>query len=181
MIEAMVLEISSQSLDELGVEWDFNAGKESISSGNFVNQKLDGSNDSLVIGKIKYPAAETAQFHATLTNVFREFNLRLQALVEEGSAQILSRPSVLTLDNRMAYINVSEKIPIANTKFVKDYVSAVDFRDVTAGIELAVRPRISRSGDEVSLQINASVSARVPGKDANVLGKDDVVLAKPTG
>ena len=30
-------------------------------------------------------------------------------------------------DNRMAYINVSEKIPIANTKFVKDYVSAVDF------------------------------------------------------
>ena len=177
MIEAMVLEISSQSLDELGVEWDFNAGKESISSGNFVNQKLDGSNDSLVIGKIKYPAAGTAQFDATLTNVFWEFNLRLQALVEEGSAQILSRPSVLTLDNRMAYINVSEKIPIANTKFVKDYVSAVDFRDVTAGIELAVRPRISRSGDEVSLQINASVSARVPGKDANVLGKDDVVLA----
>ena len=49
--------------------------------------------------------------------------------MEEGSAQILSRPSVLTLDNRMAYINVSEKIPIANTKFVKDYVSAVDFRD----------------------------------------------------
>ena len=101
----------------------------------------------MVIGKIKYPAAGTAQFDATLTNVFREFNLRLQALVEEGSAQILSRPSVLTLDNRMAYINVSEKIPIANTKFVKDYVSAVDFRDVTAGIELAVRPRISRSGD----------------------------------
>ena len=91
-------------------------------------KKLDGSNDSLVIGKIKYPAAGTAQFDATLTNVFREFNLRLQALVEEGSAQILSRPSVLTLDNRMAYINVSEKIPIANTKFVKDYVSAVDFR-----------------------------------------------------
>ena len=42
--------------------------------------------------------------------MFREFDIRLQALVEKGSAQILSRPSVLTLDNRMAYINVSEKI-----------------------------------------------------------------------
>ena len=177
MIEAMVLEISSMELEELGVEWDFNSGKKGISDGNFLNQKLDGSNDSLVLGRIAYPAAGTSQLDATITNVFSEFNIRLQALVEDGSAQILSRPSVLTLDNRMAYINVSEKIPIANTKFVKDYVSAVDFRDVMAGIELAVRPRISGDGSEVSLQINAAVSARVPGKDQNVLGKDDIILA----
>ena len=80
----------------------------------------------------------------------------------------------------MAFINVSERIPIANTKFVKDYVSAVDFRDVVAGIQLAVRPRINRDGTEVSLQINAAVSARVPGKDEKVLGKDSIVLATCT-
>jgi general secretion pathway protein D len=177
MIEAMVLEISSQALDQLGVEWDFNSGGEGISDNNFIQDKLDGTNDSLVLGKIAYPAAGSAQLDATITNVFSEFNVRLQALVEDGSAQVLSRPSVLTLDNRMAFINVSERIPIANTKFVKDYVSAVDFRDVVAGIQLAVRPRINRDGTEVSLQINAAVSARVPGKDEKVLGKDSVVLA----
>ena len=177
MIEAMVLEISSQALDQLGVEWDFNSGGEGISDNNFIQDKLDGTNDSLVLGKIAYPAAGSAQLDATITNVFREFNVRLQALVEDGSAQVLSRPSVLTLDNRMAYINVSERIPIANTKFVKDYISAVDFRDVVAGIQLAVRPRINRDGTEVSLQINAAVSSRVPGKDEKVLGKDSIVLA----
>ena len=177
MIEAMVLEISSRALDQLGVEWDFNSGGEGISDNNFIQDKLDGTNDSLVLGKIAYPAAGSAQLDATITNVFSEFNVRLQALVEDGSAQVLSRPSVLTLDNRMAFINVSERIPIANTKFVKDYVSAVDFRDVVAGIQLAVRPRINRDGTEVSLQINAAVSARVPGKDEKVLGKDSVVLA----
>ena len=177
MIEAMVLEISSQALDQLGVEWDFNSGGEGISDNNFIQDKLDGTNDSLVLGKIAYPAVGSAQLDATITNVFREFNVRLQALVEDGSAQVLSRPSVLTLDNRMAFINVSERIPIANTKFVKDYVSAVDFRDVVAGIQLAVRPRINRDGTEVSLQINAAVSARVPGKDEKVLGKDSIVLA----
>lgn len=177
MIEAMVLEISSQALDQLGVEWDFNSGGEGISDNNFIQDKLDGTNDSLVLGKIAYPAVGSAQLDATITNVFREFNVRLQALVEDGSAQVLSRPSVLTLDNRMAFINVSERIPIANTKFVKDYVSAVDFRDVVAGIQLAVRPRINRDGTEVSLQINAAVSARVPGKDEKVLGKDYIVLA----
>ena len=177
MIEAMVLEISSQALDQLGVEWDFNSHRDGVSENGFVQDKLDGRNDSLILGHIAYPPSGNAQLDATITNVFREFNVRLQALVEDGSAQVLSRPSVLTLDNRMAFINVSERIPIANTKFVKDYVSAVDFRDVVAGIQLAVRPRISSDGTEVSLQINAAVSARVPGKDQQVMGKDSVVLA----
>jgi general secretion pathway protein D len=176
MIEAMVLEISSQALDELGVQWGFNSGK--AMEGNFLNKKLDGANDSLVLGQIAYPAASTAQLDATVTNVFREFDIRLQALVEKGSAQILSRPSVLTLDNRMAYINVSEKIPVANTKFVKDYVSSVDFREIMAGIELAVRPRVNDDGTEVSLQINASVSSPVPGKDVVVKGMNDQQLAQ---
>jgi general secretion pathway protein D len=176
MIEAMVLEISSQALDELGVQWGFNSGK--AREGNFLNKKLDGANDSLVLGQIAYPAASTAQLDATVTNVFREFDIRLQALVEKGSAQILSRPSVLTLDNRMAYINVSEKIPVANTKFVKDYVSSVDFREIMAGIELAVRPRVNDDGTEVSLQINASVSSPVPGKDVVVKGMNDQQLAQ---
>ena len=175
MIEAMVLEISSQALDELGVQWGFNSDK--ANGGNLVNKKLDGANDSLVLGQIAYPAG-SAQLDATVTNVFREFDIRLQALVEKGSAQILSRPSVLTLDNRMAYINVSEKIPVANTKFVKDYVSSVDFREIMAGIELAVRPRVNDDGTEVSLQINASVSSPVPGKDVIVMGMNDLQLAQ---
>ena len=172
MIEAMVLEISSQALKDLGVQWDVT---KNVSSGNFIGRHLD--NDSLKIGQIVPSGVGVPQLDFSVTNAFREFNVRLQALVKEGTAEVLSRPSVLTLDNRMAYINVSEKIPIANTKFVKDYVSAVDFRDVTAGIEFAVRPRINEDGTEVSLQINASVSARVPGKDQQVKGQHDVVLA----
>ena len=174
MIEAMVLEISSQSLKDLGVQWDVT---KNVGSGNFIGRHLDNDPDNLKIGQIVPSGVGVPQLDFSVTNAFREFNIRLQALVKEGTAEVLSRPSVLTLDNRMAYINVSEKIPIANTKFVKDYVSAVDFRDVTAGIELAVRPRINEDGTEVSLQINASVSARVPGKDQQVMGKDDVVLA----
>jgi general secretion pathway protein D len=174
MIEAMVLEISSQALEELGVQWNYTGA---ASDNNFANKHFDGPNDSLLLGSIAYPATG-AQLDATVTNIFKEFNVRLKALVQDGAAQVLSRPSVLTLDNRMAYINVSETIPIANTKFVKDYVSAVDFRDVTAGIELAVRPRINEDGTEVSLQINASVSAQVPGKDKVVLGAGSIELAR---
>jgi len=174
MIEAMVLEISSQALEELGVQWNYTGA---ASDNNFANKHFDGPNASLLLGSIAYPATG-AQLDATVTSIFKEFNVRLKALVQDGAAQVLSRPSILTLDNRMAYINVSETIPIPNTKFVKDYVSAVDFRDVTAGIELAVRPRINEDGTEVSLQINASVSAQVPGKDKVVLGAGSIELAR---
>jgi general secretion pathway protein D len=171
MIEAMVLEISSQSLKDLGVQWDVT---KNVGSGNFIGRHLD--NDNLKIGQIVPSGVGVPQLDFSVTNAFREFNVRLKAMVQEGAAEVLSRPSVLTLDNRMAYINVSEKIPIANTKFVKDYVTAVDFRDVTAGIELAVRPRINADGTEVSLQINASVSARVPNKKEEVFDKTGNIL-----
>ena len=82
MIEAMVLEISSQALDELGVQWDLIQVRQG--KGTSLNKKLDGANDSLVLGQIAYPAASTAQLDATVTNVFREFDIRLQALVEKG-------------------------------------------------------------------------------------------------
>ena len=117
MIEAMVLEISSQSLKDLGVQWDVT---KNVGSGNFIGRHLD--NDNLKIGQIVPSGVGVPQLDFSVTNAFREFNVRLKAMVQEGAAEVLSRPSVLTLDNRMAYINVSEKIPIANTKFVKDYV-----------------------------------------------------------
>ena len=47
-----------------------------------------------------------------------------------------------------------------------------------AGLELAVRPRVNEDGTEVSLQINASVSSPVPGKDVIVKGMNDQQLAQ---
>ena len=82
MIEAMVLEISSNALDELGVQWDFNRGASSMSDANFVNTKLDGANPdgSLLIGSIAYPDAGNAQLDATITSVFREKPGRMRFL-----------------------------------------------------------------------------------------------------
>ena len=176
MIAAMVLEISSEALKELGVQWDLN--KDRLGSGNYVNKHFDS--DTLKIGNITIPSTPgvNPQLDFAAKNLFREFNTRLKALVTDGSAEVLSRPSVLTLDNRMAYINVSEKIPIANAKFAGVNLSTVSFVEKTAGIELAVRPRISEDGSEISLQVNASVSARVPGETLTILNKDGSVVAE---
>jgi hypothetical protein len=83
----------------------------------------------------------------------------------------------------MAYINVSRKIPIAETKFQgNNNVSTVSFRSETVGIQLAVRPRINEEGQEVSMQVNATVSAEVPNEDVEVknASTDTVVARAPT-
>ena len=52
----------------------------------------------------------------------------------------------------------------------------------TVGIQLAVRPRINEEGQEVSMQVNATVSAVVPNEDVEVRDSsgDRVVAVAPT-
>ncbi len=175
IIEAMILEVSSTALNELGVKWTRAASVPP--NGNFINSQLDG----LTIGSLKYPGVGEALSLVTRAGqggVFRNLNAQIKALVREGEAEVLSRPSVLALNNRMAYINVSEEIPVANTSYSPsgNYAST-SFTDKKAGITLALRPRIDSVGDEVSMQVNAEVSARVPDADVIVRNASGVILA----
>ena len=125
---------------------------------------MDGANanGNLLIGSIAYrPRAKLNRMQRSPTFSVNSTR-RLKAFVQDGSAQVLSRPSVLTLDNRMAYINASEKIPIANTKFVKDYERKLISETPRQASSWPYVLRINQDGTEVSLQINASVSAPVP-------------------
>jgi len=171
IIEAMILEISSNALRELGVQWsrDGSVG----ASGNFINSKTS----ALTIGSLKNPVADAA-VDLTTKGIFHDLNTRIKALVREGDAEVLSRPSVLALNNRMAYISVSEDIPVANTSYAPgNNYQRTSFEVKKAGITLALRPRVDGQGDEVSMQVNAEVTAKVPDADVEVKNNVGTVLA----
>ncbi len=171
IIEAMILEVSSTALKELGVKWT--RASSAKTSGNFINDKLS----NLVIGSVKNPATDTVLDLST-KGIFHDLNTQIKALVREGEAEIISRPSVLALDNRMAYISVAEDIPIARTQFAagNNYLNT-SFSKEKAGITLALRPRIDARGTEVSMQVNAEVTAKVPDADVEVKNAVGTVLA----
>jgi len=173
LIEAMVLEISETGLKQLGVRWQLDGS-------------IDGdvTVDRLVLGRL--PTFNTANDEAAVlsggvSDIFGRFSLRLDSLIREGEAEILSRPSVLTLDNRQAYIRVGEDIPIATSvaglRTGSDKLS-FNFRYEPVGISLNVRPRVTAEGDEISMQIAGSVSAEVPGEDLRILDQDGVELVR---
>jgi len=168
LLEALVLEVSETGLDKLGVQWDLEESGNTVQSLRFGQlNSLFGVNDANIA-------------EAELNNILGEFDVQIEALVEDGEAEILSRPSVLTLDGRQASIRVGEDIPIATTvrgATGGDFVQ-LDFKYIATGILLNVRPRTTAAADSVSLQIDGIISAEVPGEDVVITGEDGQELGR---
>ena len=181
-IEGMVLEISEQGLKDLGVDWALNP---------YAKNDGTGVVDSFRGGSL-YPGSDTDTLDvllpnlSTLHNVFTgkfqwDWAFSLRALVREGKAQILSRPSVLTLNNRQSTIRVGKDIPIASSLQGSSYssISAFKFEYLSTGILLNIRPRINETGTEVTMMIDTVVSAPVPNEDMEMRSSDgERILAK---
>jgi len=164
-IEGMVLEISEEGLEDLGVDWQFSDGNASLSLGSLNTSLAAQTLNLLVDGDL---------------NLASNLRVRLRALVQDGKAEILSRPSVLTLDNRQATIRVGEDIPIAKSQEGTAGDSnriAFDFRYIPTGILLNVRPRVDAENDQISMQIDTTVSSVVPGADLEIRSPDNTLLA----
>ncbi|MDA1277834.1 MAG: hypothetical protein O2960_27880 [Verrucomicrobia bacterium] len=166
-VEGMVLEISEEGLSELGVEWQFREG-----------------NFETVVGSVAPAgtAPNTVNFDFdNAWDISRNWAVQLKALVREGKAEVLSRPSVLTLNNRQATIRVGTDIPIATSEQDNGFSSsgqiAFNFKYLATGISLNVMPRANEAGNEVSLLIDTIVSSVVPGAELALRSSSGEVLA----
>jgi general secretion pathway protein D len=88
------------------------------------------------------------------------FGVLLNALAEDRESNVLSTPSVLTLDNEQASILVGQQIPITTGEAVggnlENQFRTIERADV--GVQLEVRPQISEGG-AIRLEIRQEVSS----------------------
>ncbi|MBY0562953.1 MAG: type II secretion system secretin GspD [Hyphomonadaceae bacterium] len=87
------------------------------------------------------------------------FGLLLNALAEDRDSNVLSTPSVMTLDNEEASTLVGQQIPITTGEAVGDNLDN-QFRTIQredVGVQLEVRPQISEGG-AIRLEIRQEVS-----------------------
>lgn len=166
VIEAMVLEVTSNGLRDLGVQWNYQKGLNTLTIG------------SLTAGS----GANTLAFlrNTSIAEAAKAFFVKVEALVQTGKAEVLARPSVLTLDNRQASIRVGTDIPIATSRDASSSTESrvsYSFFYLPTGIQLNVRPRIDNDGREVSLQVDAAVSTTVANLGTQIRSPGDVVLA----
>jgi len=147
-IEVTIMDISTDSLDSLGVDWRAHGKHADFQTGNGNNSPLTygGANSEAgqfagvggvnAAGALVTPVG--ALFTASIGNSLRNYLLaRVSALAQKGDANLIARPKVLTLDNNEAVLeNLSDF-----------YVRVNGFQDaglfkVTTGTSVRVTPLI---------------------------------------
>lgn len=128
-IEALIIDVNTTRLDELGIAWGGRKGGTAAGFGNVTDDS----------GALTISAAGRAANISTTTAVLDAGNYlvtRIRALEGLGEAAIQSRPSILTIDNTGALLDLSETFYI---RTVGERVATVT--PITVGTTLRVTPR----------------------------------------
>ncbi len=138
-IEARIVTISSEHLQELGVRWGVFSPTDGYHkfAGNLEGNGLQANNLN-----VNFPvnnAASMALQVATINS--RVLDLELTALERENSVEIIASPRLLTTNKKSASIKQGTEIPYA-VYSKKDEVTDIEFREAVLGLE--VTPHLSK-------------------------------------
>ncbi len=172
LIEAAIVEVSGDISEQLGVQLGFGAA---APPGGFAATSFSSAGVSLdnILTLLGAPVAVGVAPGGLSIGLSRqdEFGLLLQALGQSTKANLLSTPSITTLDNQAAEIVVGQNVPFRTGSFTSDGTTqnTIERRDV--GITMRVVPRVNQ-GDVIQLDISQEVSSLAT---AAVAGAADIV------
>jgi general secretion pathway protein D len=122
IIEAMLVEVSTDASRDLGVNWIVDGSGDNFLVGLF-NQPIAGVSLGDVARAIEDPSSVTsAPGGFTVGGGRRQdsgtnFAAILRALAANGDTNVVSMPSVITLDNEEAQIKVAQEVPFLTGQF----------------------------------------------------------------
>lgn len=186
LVEAIVVEMSDNRARELGVQWLFRGDPSSegraVGTINFPNNETgivniaSAADSNAAIGAL--PAGVSFGIGHIDNNGF-SFAALIQALGTDTDSNVLSTPSLLTMDNEEASILVGREVPIitgSTTSSNNDNpFRTFERRDV--GIKLIVTPQINE-GDAVALSIEQEVSSLSGISASDIITDKRVVKTK---
>lgn len=174
LIEAAIVEVSAGKTNDLGVQWVVGDLEKGVGGTNFTGNQLS-TNDILasVLGSQSGVAAPvgladgiTAGGGEVDANGRLKWAGLLQALATNTSVNLLSTPSVLTLDNQEASIMVGQNVPFVTGRYTSTNNTASNpFQTIQredVGINLKVTPHLG-SSDSMRLELNQEVSSVIAG------------------
>ncbi len=164
LIEAIIAEIGVNDAKELGIQWIAKGG---VGIGTFNTNGLIGG----LLASINDPSSVALPtggiFGVGEINNNNGFAVVLSALEGSGKANILSTPSIVTLDNEEAEIVVGQEVPfITNTTLGNNNSNPFqNFERKDVGLTLRVKPQVN-NGSSVRLDIEQETSNVLPSSSA---------------
>lgn len=124
VIEAMLVEVSNDASRDLGVNWIVDGSGDNFLVGLF-NQPIAGVSLGDVARAIDDPSSVTSAPGGLTIGGGRQqdsgtnFAAILRALASNGDTNVVSMPSVITLDNEEAQIKVAQEVPFLTGSFTQ--------------------------------------------------------------
>lgn len=186
LVEAIIVQVNLNDEEELGVEWLFSnedkggfggssQGSNATSLGVASGLLGDSAGVETLAGNLAALPGQT--FGIAGINGSENFLAILRALDNNSRANVLSTPSLLTMDNHEAEISVGKQVPFRTGSYsstgngggnIGSPFTTIQREDV--GISLKVTPQVN-SGNKVLLEIEQEVSSI----DAPVAGSADLI------
>ncbi|MDH4569463.1 type II secretion system protein GspD [Pseudomonas sp. BN414] len=165
MVEAAIVEISGDITDALGVQWavDARGNTGGLGGVNFGNTGLSVGTVLNAIRDDEIP--DTLPDGAIIGIGTENFAALITALSANSRSNLLSTPSLLTLDNQKAEILVGQNVPFQTGTFTTDASGAnnpfttIERQDI--GVTLKVTPHINE-GATLRLEIEQEISSIAP-------------------
>lgn len=156
MIEARIVEASSEFVRKLGVNWGlhYRDGSASIAGINSFDTNFGGTvaNAPPTSGVSGQPGGSAGISFGTLASNIK-LDLRLNAAVTAGLARVVSTPKVATLNRKTAKITQGQQIPYTSATSDK-----IETKFVEAALALEVTPNINPNGT-IIMKIDAKNDA----------------------
>lgn len=187
LVEAIIAEVSADKSSQLGVDWavynnnriaaaDINSPGTLSTLGAAVASGASNAYLGLIGQGANIGFGKDSGKNGT------SFAVLLKALKGDGDSNLLSTPTLVTLDNQEAKFSAGQEVPFltgqyANTGGTSTNITnpfqTIERKDV--GLTLGVTPQINE-GDHVKLKLNLEVSSLASG----ITGASDLVTNKRT-
>ena len=152
-INAKLIDVDSRTLRDLGINWTLDNAVIKGVDGQ-INAEVDATgsiSESSVESSISQPTAELA---VGILGPYGDFSATISALETENLANIISNPTITTLNNREATIIVGKKIPL----IVQDEAGNPITQLTTVGIQMRVKPQVNSQTGEITMDLHPEVS-----------------------
>jgi type III secretion protein C len=145
-IRATIIDINRNDFQDIGVQWEFFTSKDNGEKGykgGLNTSSLFAREEGQTMAQgLQLPPGNGLNLATIIGDATEYFLAKVNALEEKGKAKILSRPSVLTLNNIEAQLEHSQTfyVPLEGER-------EVDLFDISAGVMLRVTPHIIEEND----------------------------------
>ncbi|MBI2382934.1 MAG: type II secretion system secretin GspD [Gammaproteobacteria bacterium] len=191
LVEAVIAEVSADKQSQLGVDWAvFNEDR--IAAANILNSGTLGlagaaisGSSTAIAGAINNLGTGAVAAGGRINKDGTSFGLLLRALQGDGDTNILSTPTLVTMDNEEAKFAAGQEVPFLTGRFtqtgtttgtagVVNPFQTIERKDV--GLTLGITPQINE-GNNIKLKVNLEISSLLAG---GVAGASDLVTTKRT-